>query len=65
MLLRENSTNKIYCSQKILAAPHGANKTESIGFDALPGAIFFVGTIFVIKLVAYAPQHTANTIQIS
>ena len=40
-----------------------------------PGATFFVGTIFAIKLVAspvakamgdkYAPTHTANTIQIS
>ena len=42
---------------------------------AVPGATFFVGTIFAINLVAfpvakamgdkYAPTYTANTIQIS
>ena len=91
MLLRESSINKIYCSQKLIAAPQPVLSSSKEVLKRLnllalmpstrpelvagPGATFFEGTIFAIKLVAspvakamgdkYAPTHTANTIQIS
>ena len=50
---------KIYCSQEIIAAPRGANKAESISFDAAFGRYLLCGHYLCYKASRDAPTHTA------
>ena len=48
------SINKNILLAKDTSSTNSANKTESISFDALKGAICFSGHYIFFKLVAYA-----------